>query len=149
MLNGETSSSAEHHRAVDQCTTMRAPCHGPYPRLGWASRARPWATVQPSTVRPGFSIFFIFVYYSRNLNKRQKSIENSKKYEVNFYIILKNRPTQRTWHCSNVLNNALYKIARTQALKYLFTNIYILSNTLNFCRNAHIVVSSSCKNSHN
>jgi hypothetical protein len=115
VLVSKTTSPVEHHRATGQGATAWAPravttprvhpvllwaisLAGPYPWLGRADRPKPWTTVQPSTVRPSFSIF-IFVYYSRNLNKLQKSIENIinlKKYEVNFYKILKSRYTHRT-----------------------------------------------------
>ncbi|WP_428025495.1 hypothetical protein, partial [Arcobacter sp.] len=43
--------------------------------LGQAEGWKLWATVRPSTVRPGF-IFFIFVYISRNCCNLLKSLEN-------------------------------------------------------------------------
>jgi hypothetical protein len=59
------------------CAPLR---HGPHPQHDWAGKPKPHA----STMRPGFSIF---IYYSINLNKLQKSIKNTirlKKYEINF-----------------------------------------------------------------
>jgi hypothetical protein len=68
VLAGKTSSPTEHHRAAGQYATAR----GDRARrarpvatlwavslagLGWAGKPKPWATVWPITVRPGFSIF--------------------------------------------------------------------------------------------
>jgi hypothetical protein len=43
--------------------------------LGQAEGRKPWATVRPSTVRPGFKIS-ILVYISRNCCNILKSLEN-------------------------------------------------------------------------
>jgi hypothetical protein len=81
------------------------------------------------------------------VNKLQKSIENTiklRKYEVNFYGILKSRYTQKIGiapMCS------IMHCTKLQELKHktIYLQIYILGNTLNFCRHVHIMVSSSCK----
>jgi hypothetical protein len=42
-----------------------SPCRGPYPQLDWTGRLRPRATLQPSTVCPGFSIFHFCLLFQK------------------------------------------------------------------------------------
>jgi hypothetical protein len=63
---------------------------------GLGQQAEAVGRSRPATVR-GFFIF-VFFYISKNSYKLQKCIENIiklKKYEVNFYRMLKTRPTKR------------------------------------------------------
>jgi hypothetical protein len=79
----KTSSSAEQHRAAGQCATTCAPCTMAAPwAVSLAGLDRQAETVAHSAAQhcsPEVFIFFIFIYYSKNLNKFQKSIENTVK----------------------------------------------------------------------